>query len=163
LLIFAKRLLLIYHKKSATKVQKKNETAKIFMKRTQKIKSVRQLIDYKTRRLEYTRMTYLREILLKDIADLEQVEDLFWAVKKEKQQLLQDCIELDTENDRLKLMLKLHGLSDDEIFYYSIMQPEELIRLAKRAVFLGEYKIPQRLQTNKNLPMHSKKSKHGTT
>jgi len=119
------------------------------MKKNYQIKSVQQLIDYKTKRLEYTRIPYLREVLLKDIVDLEQIENLFSSEKKEKHQLEQDYAELSAENDRLKLVLKLHRLSDDEIFYYSIMPYEKLLRLAKRALFLGEYKIPQAFQTTK--------------
>ena len=116
------------------------------MKKKSRIQSIQQFIEIKTKRLNYTRTPYLREYLLQDIADLEQVDRLILALKYEIQQLAQDCANLQAENNKLKYTMTLHGFSDDEVFYYSIIDRVELNRLLKRAMLLGEYKIPQGLQ-----------------
>ncbi|MCL2682259.1 MAG: hypothetical protein FWE63_02080 [Bacteroidales bacterium] len=116
------------------------------MKKQSRIQSIQQFIEIKTKRLSYVRTPYLREYLLQDIADLEQVDGLFLAQKKEIQQQQQHNAEQFTEINKLKYTLLLHGLSEDEMFYYSIIDIEELVRLCKRAYYLGEYKIPQRFQ-----------------
>ena len=90
------------------------------MKKKPRIQSIQQFIEIKSVRLNYTRTPYLREYLLQDIADLQQVERLFLALKEEMSQLARDYTYLHTEIQNLKFAMKLHGYSDDEIFYYSI-------------------------------------------
>ena len=55
-----------------------------------RIHSVKQLIEIKTKRLQYTRTPYLREYLLQDIADLEQINWLFYELQEELRKLNED-------------------------------------------------------------------------
>jgi len=115
-----------------------------------RIQSVQHLIELKRKRLNFTRIPYLREYLLQDIADLEQVDWLFYDLKKEIQELKNDCGNLTAENNKLECAMRIYGLSDDEIFALSIMDSNELKRLYLLAIYLGEYKIPQRFLTKNN-------------
>jgi len=78
---------------------------------------------------------------------LQQVKELH---STEIAELGEHCKILFIAEQKLKLMLLLHGVSEAEIDYYSIMENQDLERLAKRAVLLGEYKTPQHLQTKKS-------------
>ena len=121
------------------------------MTKKHRIQSIQQLIEMKNKRLDYTRTPYLREYLLQDIADLKQVEMLFAALKNEMRQLKQDYAYLHVETEKLKCAMKCYGLSEDEIYYYSITDIKELHRLWLRAKVFGEYKTPQRFLTTNNV------------
>ena len=120
------------------------------MKKQTRIQSVKHLIELKTKRLNYTRIPYLREYLLQDIADLQQIEWLFFEKSKELKQLNDDYTQQANGINRLECVLKIFGLSDEEIFAYTILDINELKRLYILATQLGEYKIPQRFLITNN-------------